>query len=95
MVHVLAHVSARPDSADALRALFAALLAPTRAEAGCIDYQVYEDVARPGVFITIECWRDQADADAHLASPHVAAALAQAGPMLADAPMIRTYTRMG
>lgn len=37
MVHVMAHVEARPEAADALRRVFDALLIPTRAEPGCID----------------------------------------------------------
>lgn len=93
MVHVMAHVEARPDAADAMRHVFDALLAPTRAEPGCVDYQVFEDGSRPGRFVTVECWADTAAFDAHMASPHVAAAFAAAQGLLAQPPHIAPYRR--
>jgi quinol monooxygenase YgiN len=93
MVHVMAHVEARPETVDAVRRVFDALLAPSRAEPGCVDYQVFEDGTRPGHFVTVECWADQAAFDAHMASPHVAAAFAAAGSLLASAPHIAPYRR--
>ncbi len=43
-----------------------------------MSYDLYESAAAPGVFVTVERWTDQAALDAHLQSPHVAAALAAA-----------------
>ena len=37
MLHVMAHVDAKPDAAEVLRRVFDALLVPSRAEPGCID----------------------------------------------------------
>lgn len=93
MVHVMAHIEARSGAADALRRVFDALLAPTRAEPGCVDYQAFEDGTQPGRFVTVECWADQAAFDAHMASPHVAAAFAAAGELLAQPPHIGPYHR--
>lgn len=94
MLHILAHVNARTDAADAMRGVFEALVVPSRGEPGCIDYQVYEDVDRPGRFVTVECWRDQDAFDKHMASPHVAGALAAAGPLLAKPPSIQAHHRL-
>ena len=93
MHHVIAHIEARPDAAQAVRRVFDDLLAPSRAEPGCVDYQVFEDGARPGYFVTVECWADAAAFEAHMASPHVAAAFAAAQDLLASAPHIAPYRR--
>ena len=42
-----------------------------------------ESAAAPGVFVTVERWTDQAALDAHMQTPHVAAAFAAAGDALA------------
>lgn len=93
MVHVIAHIQAKPEAADDLRRVFDTLLAPSRAEPGCIGYQVFEDNTRPGHFVTVECWADDAAFDAHMASAHVAAAFAAAQDLLAQAPHIAPYRR--
>ena len=56
---------------------------PTRAEPGCIEYRLHRHLARPGSFALYEGWRSQADLDRHLATPHIAAFLAQIEPVLA------------
>ena len=48
----------------------------------------------PAVFVTVEQWADAAAVDAHMASPHVAAALAGAADLLAAAPDIRSFMRV-
>ncbi len=82
-LHVIATIPAQADAVDQVRAALQDLVAATRAEEGCSAYDLYESGAAPGTFITVERWRSQADLDAHLASEHVAAAFAAAGPLLA------------
>jgi quinol monooxygenase YgiN len=67
------------DAADALSALAAA----SREEEGCYAYDVYESTAAPGVFVTVEAWRSQADMDAHMGTPHIATAFEVLGPAIA------------
>jgi quinol monooxygenase YgiN len=47
------------------------VIPPTRAEAGCVTYVLYEDTERPGVFMFYEVWRSADDLAAHLATTHV------------------------
>lgn len=93
MLHVMAQVEARPEAAAAVREVFDGLLAPSRAEPGCIDYQVFEDLTRPGRFVTVECWAEPAAFEAHMASAHVAAAFAAAQDLLAQPPHIAPWRR--
>ena len=94
-VHVVARITARPDAVAELRALLLGLLEPTRRESGCLRYTLLHAAADPTDFTFVEEWADAAALDAHLAAPHVQAALAQAPLWLAAAPDIRRYTVIG
>ncbi|SDR75802.1 Quinol monooxygenase YgiN [Nocardioides scoriae] len=87
-VNVVAVITAKPGSEDAVRAALEALVAPTRAEAGCLSYDLSESVAAPGTFVTVEEWSDPSDLDQHLATDHVQGALASVGEQLAAPPAI-------
>ncbi len=93
-MHVLARITFKPESANAARAILTRLATQSRREAGCISYLVFQQAAAPHVFQTVEEWRDAASADAHLMSPHVGAAFATAGPLLAGAPEILPYQQL-
>ena len=72
-----------PETGDAVRAGLAELVAATRAEEGCLEYDAFESTATPGVFVTIEAWRSQEDLDAHMTTPHIAKAFEVLGGALA------------
>lgn len=74
-LNVVATIPAKPENADEIRTAVAALVAATREESGCLSYDAYESAAVPGTFVTVERWTDQAALDAHMATPHIAAAL--------------------
>ncbi len=82
-LRVVATIPAAPEAVDGIRAALGELAAATRAEEGCLAYDLYESGGAPGTFVTIERWADAAALDAHLASPHVAAAFAAAEGALA------------
>ena len=94
-LHVVAHITARPDTVDALRSLLFGLLEPTRREAGCLRYILLQNQNDPADFTFVEEWADAAALDAHLETPHLQAALSQALPLLAVAPDIRRYSCLG
>jgi quinol monooxygenase YgiN len=91
MVYVMARIVARPDAVDALKQVLIALVEPSRREPGCISYALYERADAPNEFQTVEQWARQADADAHMATAHVQAAVAAAKPLLAQPPAIHAY----
>jgi quinol monooxygenase YgiN len=65
-------VRAPPENLEGLRPHMLAMLAASRAEAGCLEYAYAEDVADPGLIRVFEVWRDQAALDAHFQTPHMA-----------------------
>lgn len=94
-VKVVARITAQPDRVGELQALLQGLLDPTRKEPGCIRYQLLWNRSDPTDFTFVEEWADDAALDAHLLTPHVQNALAQAQSLLATAPDIRRYLMLG
>lgn len=84
-LHVVATIPVKPEDADSVRRTLADLVTATREEEGCLSYDLYESTATPGVFVTVERWKDQTALDAHMGAPHVAAALGEAaGSLVGD-----------
>lgn len=81
-LRAVATIPTDPTSSEAVRAGLAELAEATRAEEGCLAYEVFESAAQPGTYVTIETWRGQDDLDAHLQTPHVAKAFDTLGSAL-------------
>lgn len=92
---VVAVLTAKSGSEALIRDALASLVEPTRAEEGCLRYDLFSSAADPAVFITIERWRSQEDLDGHLQTPHVQQALGAAGEHLAAAPGIHPLVPVG
>lgn len=82
-LHVVATIPVKAEHVEAMRGPLTQLAEATRQESGCLTYDLYESAAAPGVFVTVERWTGQDALDAHMKSPHVAAAFAAAGNALA------------
>ncbi|WP_107656808.1 putative quinol monooxygenase [Nocardia suismassiliense] len=61
----------KPERAAELRELLLSFVAPTREEAGALEYHFHEDKDDPGSFVFYEVWRSEADLDRHLELPHM------------------------
>ena len=83
MYTIIGTLTARPETREELASLLMALVAPTRAEAGCINYDFHVDAADPCVFVFYENWTDRAALDAHLAMPHLQPLVSQLDRLLA------------
>ena len=83
MYTIIATLTARPETREELASLLMALVAPTRAEAGCINYDFHVDAADPCVFVFYENWTDRAALDAHLAMPRLQPLVSQRDRVLA------------
>ena len=94
MLTVVAHVRAKPDKEDEVRKGLRALLAPTRGEEGCINYDMHESTETPGEFACYENWTSRAHLDAHLASAHIRAFFARIPELLVEQPRITFWRRV-
>jgi quinol monooxygenase YgiN len=80
---VIAHIRAKPGQESRVRQVLQGLLIPTRAEAGCINYDLHQSQADPALFVFYENWASEAHLDAHSKSPHIQSFRKVAGEILA------------
>lgn len=94
MHYILARITVKPEAADAAKGILIELVTKSRQDSGCVSYELYQQTETPHVFQTVEQWQSKADADAHMATPHIGAAIAAAGPLFAAAPEILAYGKL-
>jgi quinol monooxygenase YgiN len=93
-VTVIAYHRAKPGKEQALRDALLAVRAPTRAEKGCINYDLHISPDDPGLLVFHENWESKEDLDAHLQSPHIDAFRAVAPDLLAEPPDITLWSEV-
>ena len=69
-ITAIATLTAKPGQQHVLEQALRALVAPSRAEAGCSQYDLHRDLADPQVFYVIEHWANEEVLQAHNASAH-------------------------
>jgi quinol monooxygenase YgiN len=90
-VHVLARFTAKAGKEDALKSCLTALIAPTRRELGCYQYDLLVDVANPRQLCFVERWDDDPALDQHLETAHVKQMLKQVEDLVESPPEINRY----
>lgn len=70
-VRVVAKIEALPGKAKVVREILGKLIEPTRKEAGCITYELWQNRANDMDFTFVEIWSSEAALDAHAASQHL------------------------
>ncbi len=88
---VVARLKAKPGKENDVKQRLLALIAPTRKEQGCINYDLHESLDDKTLFVFYENWTSKAALDAHLQTPHVQAFLGKADELLAEPPDIGLY----
>ncbi|MEZ9200521.1 putative quinol monooxygenase [Shewanella sp. 10N.286.54.B9] len=69
---VVANIVANKDSIDFVKAELIKLIEVTRAEAGCINYDLHQDNENPAHFVFYENWQSREHLQTHLANSHIA-----------------------
>ncbi len=79
-IQVVATIYAKPGSESLVEDILRELIAPTRAEAGCVKYELFCNSANPSEFVFIEEWISREALDAHIKTTHfIQAGQAQEG----------------
>ncbi len=91
-VRVVARFKALPDKANDVGAVLTTLIEPTRKEAGCVLYELWQNRADETDFTFVEEWESDAALDAHAASPHLKDAAAKLHGLILPAPDVRRYS---
>ncbi|HEY6364728.1 MAG TPA: putative quinol monooxygenase [Candidatus Binatia bacterium] len=91
-MHVIAGTfTAKPERKMDVIKLAMSMFDPSRAEAGCISYNFYEDQGNKDAFLFFEEWKDQQAIDQHFATPHFARFMDQFPDMIVGKPTIKIF----
>jgi quinol monooxygenase YgiN len=93
-VTVIATFEARPGKETELRNALVGLVAPTRQETGCLNYDLHILPERPAKFLFHENWTTKAALDAHLQTPHIQALLPRLDELCTEPPAIVIWDRI-
>ena len=88
---IIGMVHGKPEKRDELIALLASFVVPTRAEAGCIEYQFHVSEDDPNAFMFYENWTSREALDVHLAMPYLQPLIKQQQDLLSRPVEIRHY----
>ena len=83
-VTVLARFKAKKGKEEELKQAIMACVAPTRAEAGCINYDLHQLSDDNGDLILYENWVSKKILEEHLEMPYLVKLKAQAGELCAE-----------
>ena len=89
---VIAHLVAKPDKIEETREFLLSLVGDTRAEPGCVDYDLHQDDANPAEFTFYENWTSRAEWDKHMEMPYLKEFARRAPDLFAADPHIRLMT---
>jgi len=70
---IVANIHANPEKIDLVKAELEKLIPITRAEAGCLQYDLHQDNENPAHFMFYENWESREPWQAHMNAPHLAA----------------------
>lgn len=87
-IHLIAVLQARPGRTEALKNLLLSLVADSRREQACIQYDLHQSISDEQVFVFYEIWESQQGLDAHNAQPYIKAFQQSAKELLLDEPQV-------
>jgi len=82
-VTLVAKISAKAGQEDALKAHLLNLVPPSRAESGCINYDLHQSIDTPTEFMFYENWTNQEALDFHNGTDHLTTLPEKIGDLLA------------
>jgi quinol monooxygenase YgiN len=94
-VTLVVNFQARPGQEAELRKTLIGLLAPTRKEAGCINYDLHVAADDPSKFLFYENWTSKAHLDAHGETPHIKNLRARLDELCTEPPRLVFWEQIG
>jgi quinol monooxygenase YgiN len=92
---VVAQVKAQPGREGQVRQELLSLVAPSRTDAGCLNYDLHQAVDNPTLFLFHENWTSKAHLDQHLQKPDLQAVLTRVGQLVSEPPQITLWEKIG
>lgn len=72
---VIARILAKEEKRELVKTELLKLIEITRAEKGCVNYDLHQDHENPNFFLFYENWENRELWQAHMSKPHLAAYL--------------------
>jgi quinol monooxygenase YgiN len=88
---VVAKLTAKSERRQELYELLSGMIEPTRAEEGCINYDLHVDAEDHCIFMFYENWRSREDLDRHLKTTHLKPLLERADELLVGPIEAKSY----
>ena len=92
---VVAHIKAKPGKETLVRRELLSLVAPSRNDAGCRNYDLHQALDNAALFLFHENWTSKAHLDQHLQKPALQAVLARVSQLVAETPQITLWEKIG
>ncbi len=67
---IIATITVKPEFQDALKPIFKRLVTGSRAERGCLRYELNQSVENQNIYIIVERWESQQAIDLHNTTAH-------------------------
>ena len=91
---VVAQIKAKPGKETQVRQELLSLVAPSRKDAGCLNYDLHQALDNPALFLFHENWTSKTHLDQHLQQPDLQAVLARLGQLVAEPPQITLWEKL-
>ena len=91
---MIANIKAKPEHAAAVLDVLRGYIEPTRAEHGCLVYDLFQNLADPTQFTFVEEWTDQAALTAHSQSAHLTAGRLKLADLIERPNEVFKYSRL-
>jgi len=92
MVILTALLQAKKGMEEEFETALRIMIPETAQEKGALEYRLHRSKSNPESYFFYEKYVDQAALDAHLATPYYKALIEKVGPLLAQEPLVDTYT---
>jgi len=90
-VHVIARHWARPETIDGVRDVLLSLIEPSRAEPGCLKYELLHGLDNPADFTFVETFASEDALKLHAAAPYIAGLQARLKELIARPSEVSLY----
>ena len=94
-ITVLVRIKAKPGMEEEVKKELLSLVTLTRAEAGCLLYDLNQSAEDSSLFMFYENWVCKKDLDEHLAMPYLKSHMKKASEILAGPAEITLWERIG
>jgi quinol monooxygenase YgiN len=92
---VVAQIKAKPGKESQVRQELLSLVAPSRKDDGCLNYDLHQALDNPALFLFHENWTSKAHLERHLQKPDLQTVLTRVGQLAAEPPQITLWKKIG